>query len=114
MGLHLSLLHKSGSSDSLLSLKFTEKINFLGNILPLLFSVTPTTDHSETYKPQAVIFATGVLILGGYALYNCYNCTSVTTIGTKYYCVSTMVETEMPEGLSSEAEVDWLASKNGC
>jgi len=28
MGLHLSLLHKSGSSDSLLSLKFTEKLNF--------------------------------------------------------------------------------------
>jgi len=28
MGLHIALLHKSGSSDSLLSVKFTEKLNF--------------------------------------------------------------------------------------
>ena len=87
-----------------LSLKFTEKLN---KILPLLFSVTPTTDQAEASKAEAIIFTAGILIIGGYALHNYYNCESVNTINTDY-CIGSMVKTkeELPEGLSPEAEAD--------
>ena len=87
--------------------KQRQNFNFLSNSAALLFSVTPTTDQAETYKAQTIIFTAGILIIGGYALHNYYNCESVTTISTKNYCIGKMVEAERPEeGLSSEAQGD--------